>query len=298
MRARSLRFALLAAIATSLAVAGCQRGPQAESERFLLDDIETVPSQAWSELAQQRIYFGHQSVGNDIMEGVVAVIADHEQIALEVQETTAPQRLVRGVFAHGKVGRNFSYESKLEAFAKLMDSGLGEHVDIALLKFCYVDIMPGSDVARIFRDYSETLTRLESRYPQTTFVHVSEPLTWRLTGAKAALRSVKDSVKEALGGSGYGRFFDNASRNQFNAMLYARYGGREPLFDLAAIESSNADGSRVAYEEGDATYFAMAQQYTDDGGHLNESGRRRVAEQLLVFLAELAAERAERDEGR
>ena len=32
----------------------------------------------------------------------------------------------------------------------------------------------------------------------------------------------------------------------------------------------------------------MAREYTDDGGHLNARGRRRVAEQLLIQLVELA----------
>ena len=34
-------------------------------------------------------------------------------------------------------------------------------------------------------------------------------------------------------------------------------------------------------------YYSMAPEYTTDGGHLNETGRKRVAEQLLIFLANL-----------
>lgn len=291
MKARWLRIALAAAVAACLMFTGCQRNPQLETEPLALAAIETVSPESWSLLAQQRIYFGHQSVGDNIMQGVESVVANHPRITLEVRETTAAEAIPRGVFAHGKVGQNFSYQSKLQGFAELMDSGLGDRVDIALLKFCYVDIMPDTDVRQMFRDYGDTMARLAQRYPQTQFVHVSEPLTWRLTGARAAVRGAKDLVKEALGRSGYGRFFDNAPRNQFNALLQARYGGREPLFDLAAIESSNPDGSRVAYELGGKTHFAMASQYTDDGGHLNEVGRQRVAEQLLVFLADLAVEK-------
>jgi lysophospholipase L1-like esterase len=32
----------------------------------------------------------------------------------------------------------------------------------------------------------------------------------------------------------------------------------------------------------------MVPEYTDDGGHLNEKGRKRVAEQMLIILAEVA----------
>ena len=35
------------------------------------------------------------------------------------------------------------------------------------------------------------------------------------------------------------------------------------------------------------TFYAMAPEYTYDGGHLNELGRKKVAEQLLILLANL-----------
>jgi len=40
----------------------------------------------------------------------------------------------------------------------------------------------------------------------------------------------------------------------------------------------------------DQKVFIMLPQYTTDGGHLNEEGRKIVAEQLLIVLAELANE--------
>ena len=32
------------------------------------------------------------------------------------------------------------------------------------------------------------------------------------------------------------------------------------------------------------TYYSLISEYTRDGGHLNERGRKIVAEQLLIFL--------------
>jgi len=61
------------------------------------------------------------------------------------------------------------------------------------------------------------------------------------------------------------------------------------LFDIAEIESTLPDGSKVTYDYMGNTYYALAPQYTNDGGHLNEAGRRIVvAQQLLLFLARLA----------
>jgi hypothetical protein len=66
------------------------------------------------------------------------------------------------------------------------------------------------------------------------------------------------------------------------------YGGREPLFDLAAVESTRPDGSRETLSLGGKTAFALHPGYTNDGSHLNEVGRRRAAEALLTLLARLA----------
>ena len=41
------------------------------------------------------------------------------------------------------------------------------------------------------------------------------------------------------------------------------------------------------FEKDGRTYYALAPLYTNDGGHLNETGRKVVAEKLLYFLASL-----------
>ena len=96
---------------------------------------------------------------------------------------------------------------------------------------------------------------------------------------------MKTRVQKILGLPTYD-IFHNANRNRLNALLRRHYEGREPLFDIARIESTRADGSRCAWKAG--TRYAMVPEYTDDGGHLNAHGRRWVAEQLLIQLAELA----------
>jgi len=49
------------------------------------------------------------------------------------------------------------------------------------------------------------------------------------------------------------------------------------------------DGFQRFSVKGDETIPAMLRRYTTDGGHLNEEGRRRAAEQLLVLLARIAS---------
>ena len=57
--------------------------------------------------------------------------------------------------------------------------------------------------------------------------------------------------------------------------------------DLAGVESTHPDGTRESFTSRGKDYFALVPSYSHDGRHLNEPGRRAVAEALLVFLANL-----------
>jgi hypothetical protein len=59
---------------------------------------------------------------------------------------------------------------------------------------------------------------------------------------------------------------------------------RTPILDIAAIESTKPDGSRQSFELDGVTYFSMVPEYTTDGGHLNEIGRKIVAEQFVAAV--------------
>jgi lysophospholipase L1-like esterase len=78
-------------------------------------------------------------------------------------------------------------------------------------------------------------------------------------------------------------------RAQYNTLLRRAYAGREPLFDLARIESTAPDGHAVTVEWNASVAPAMASAYTDDGGHLNEQGRDVAARALIRVLAQAAA---------
>ena len=47
------------------------------------------------------------------------------------------------------------------------------------------------------------------------------------------------------------------------------------------------DGTRCSFTKDGKTYYSMVPEYTTDGGHLNEIGRKKVAEQFLILLANL-----------
>lgn len=233
-----------------------------------------VADEVVQKAASRRIFFGHQSVGANILDGVNDVTAGR----LRIREGRTAALLASPGLLHARLGENESPRSKLTAFEAAMAS-LEGHVDVAFFKFCYVDFDERTDVEALFEAYTETMARLSKRYPGVTFVHVTVPLTIVPRGVKAWLQHAL--TQEAPWGAK-----ENAARHRFNTLLRTRLEG-QPLFDLAALESTRADGSEASFELGGLTLPALVPEYSEDGQHLNTVGRRRVAEALLTYLARL-----------
>lgn len=241
--------------------------------------IKDVSPSAWKMLSTKRIFFGHQSVGFNIIEGIRDVMKDNPQIVLRIVETTDPVDFRNGVFAHSRIGTNGDPKSKIMACAGFMKKGIGARAEIAFLKFCYVDFLPETDIREVFQDYKRVLAGLKAAFPKTRFVHFTVPLTSLQTGWKAWIKRI---IGKRPGGCA-----ENEVRERFNDMLRKEYDGREPVFDLARIESTLPDGRQCSYGKEGRVCPGLASEYTDDGGHLNAIGRRIVAERLLLFLAQL-----------
>ena len=236
---------------------------------------------AWRSLGTKRLFFGHQSVGENIMEGVGEVIRDDPHTGLRVARGVDALGGGGGVFAHGRIGRNGDPRLKTDEFASLIEGPLRGKVDVAFHKYCYADIAETTDVAALFDHYQKTMARLSAEFPRVVFVHVTTPLVRVQSGPKAAIK--------LLLGKSPGRYRGNFARERFNDFMRAAYRGREPVFDLAAIESTRPDGVRETIRSGNQSGYALVPGYATDSAHLNEPGRRRVAEELLVFLARLPA---------
>lgn len=245
-----------------------------------LPSIKDISNSSWEKLSQKKIYFGHQSVGFNIIEGIKDLMKENPQIKLNIVETSEPEALNNPLFAHSRVGSNMDPKSKTDAFASLMDKGTGDKADIAFFKFCYVDITGQTDVQEVFSRYKETLARLRAKYPKTSFVHVTVPLG-------TSIATWKTRIKTLIGKKDIWEYDGNIRKNEFNDLLRKEYSGKEPIFDLAYAESTFPDGRRSTFIKAGKTYYSMVPEYTYDDGHLNETGRKRAAEQLLVLLANL-----------
>jgi hypothetical protein len=231
-------------------------------------------------LGGTRIFFGHQSVGENIMQGVRALAARSATAGLRVVDLREPETLDGSWFAHGRIGRNGDPAGKTDAFRQTLAGGLGRQVDIALHKYCYADIAADTDVDQLFDHYRRVMGELRSAFPRVVFMHVTTPLMRVQAGPRAW-------VKKAIGRAP-DHYEANIRRERYNDLLRREYAGREPLFDLAALESTYPDGRRLEIGFGGASGRALVPEYTTDGGHLNELAQAYVAGQLLARLSELA----------
>ena len=269
---------VFAPLLVTLAVAGCGRGSSdvSNSTGSLLD---SVSSEKWKALAGRKIFFAHKSVGYNIVQGITEIEAVEPRIGVRLLESGNPADFESAVFAHAENGKNGDPVGKLAAFRNSMKSGIGDRVDVAVLKFCWADFTADTKLDELFAEYKRTMTELKTAYPHATFVHVTVPLTVTQAGVKAW-------VKTAIGRPVFG-LQENIARNRYNELIRHEYKGREPMFDLASWESTGPDGSEQKYTAEDAAYNELNHLYNSDGGHLNSDGRQWIAGHFLVFLANL-----------
>jgi lysophospholipase L1-like esterase len=263
-------------LAVLIALAAGAAAPRAgAADATLKSDLERV--------AQRSIYFGHQSVGENLLDGL-RDLALEAGVPLRIAEARSASALKPGTFGHTFVAENGDPLRKLRSFEQAMGPQPAP-VDIAFVKFCYVDIDAATDAKALFGRYRAAIDGLRAKHPGTTFVHVTLPLTEEQGGARALAKRL---LGRAPGGT-----IENLRREEYNALLRRAYAGREPLFDLARVESTAPDGSAVRVQWNGREAPALAAAYTDDGGHLNAVGRRRAARELVSVLAAIRVKRAQ-----
>lgn len=224
--------------------------------------------------ASTRVFFGHQSVGMNVLDGVPGVYADRKVDAPQVVEaTTAPTQTA---LAHAYIGENGKPELKMTEFESMLAAGFGDWADVAAMKFCYVDITAETDVEALFADYQQTMARVEAAHPDTAFLHMTVPLTTE-PGWKSKLKG--------LVGRGRSDPQDNAARERFNTLMREAYADSGTLFDIAAIESTMPNGDRVGGKYEGQPYFALYSGYAADSGHLNASASTMAAAEFVALIA-------------
>ena len=247
------------------------------------EDFDDLSQEEIASLISKKIYFGHKSVGENILSGIntlKSVNSDLSELTV-VQTSNAASLTSVGYLAHAAIGENFHPETKIDNFSQQLNNGLGGKVNIAFMKFCFVDIGTESDLDQLFSHYKSTLAELKQSYPETTFVHLTVPLFVEPSGIKTTLKSFIKSV------IGKNNMYENTAKGRLNQMIRDEYSDKEPIFDLAYFESTYPDGSRLIHTNGSQQYESLIPEYSSDGGHLNAKGQEVLAKALLAFLAKL-----------
>lgn len=239
-------------------------------------DAAAPPAAALGRVAQRRVLFAHQSVGASLLAGLQRLAAG-AGVPLRVAEVASGQPLGPGVH-HFFVPENGDPRRKLASFAKAIQDRAAEPPEIAVFKFCYVDFDAGTDPDALFSEYEATLSDLQRRFPGTTFVHTTVPLTTVQGG-------LKNGLKRLLGKAPYG-FVENERREAFNAKLRAAHPG-PALFDLARLEATTAGGGTASSSFGGRSVLQLDPAHTPDGGHLDDAAQDRIAAALAALLAAL-----------
>ena len=229
----------------------------------IVDHTADVASltQAQLDAAREAVtFFNHKSIGNNILDGIADLQAQDPArytIAVQYSSGTAPG------LNHYQVGGNGAPLTKISGFAPLVKD---DH-DLAMMKFCTGDcpcVQGDTPMGEVWATYRDMMVASQVAHPDTALVW----WTWPLIA------------------SDHSRAYCNEELAEFNDAVRAYVGANGGvLFDIADIESHDADGNPVTAGDWEAAWPG----WTSDGAHLNEAGRQRVAGALWVLLAEVVS---------
>jgi hypothetical protein len=231
-----------------------------------------------------RTFFAHQSVGADILAGIEQLARDGSHVArvLDLAQARAaiePDLTHSRLIIHQRIGANREPLTKIAAFRDVLDAKHRPEVDVALLKFCYVDIMTQAEAEALWRHYETAIEELSTAHPGVQLVHCTVPLRSLPEGPYAWLRRTLGHRHPGIAA--------NRARDWFNRKLRERFGPGHRLFDLAALESRRANGKPCELIDAGTPVPSLAREWTYDGGHLNDRGRTMAAAAFLEFLQTL-----------
>jgi hypothetical protein len=205
-------------------------------------------------------YFAHASVGSNLIDGFHDLNAEDPNTfpyTTAASTGTFPTETVPAtIYEHNR--GNPGWKPKIDRFAAAVQNGWRfPKVDVVLNKLCYIDQFASANY------YLQSMSRLEAAFPETIFIYATMPLT--------SAADWKSRLRQS---------FNNKVRDWTQA-------NRRILFDLADIESHNANGNACTFNAGSKSFELLCGDYTDDGGHLNRVGRRILAQGFYGLAAAL-----------
>lgn len=227
------------------------------------DHYDSVSESVRTTVSTQKVFFAHASVGGNIVSGMEDLYSSDSSFYM-LQNTSADaspsETTEEGVFYDYDRG-NPGWSSKVSDFETYISNGWhATTVNVAINKFCYIDYEADWDT------YRDSMESLESNYSDTIFIYMTIPVT-------------TDEDSEA----GWLRQQFNDNLRNWIASQDGKY-----LLDIADIEAHAVSGTESTSSWDGNTYQTLQSGYTSDGGHLNETGRQRMAKAMYALLALIA----------
>ncbi|MBX9685952.1 MAG: SGNH/GDSL hydrolase family protein [Candidatus Obscuribacterales bacterium] len=229
-----------------------------------IDETDSkISASQLSKIRSLNVYFGHQSVGWNLLDGLDALAdktGNKYKLNIMQNPTLKFYKDTRGL-GHGEIGENGNPNSKIQDFAAKITKApaYGASLDAAMMKICFVDIESGTNVAQLFNTYKTTLESLAKKFPSMKVVYCTCPL-------------VADG--------------DNSKREQFNDLVrnYAKQSGKV-LFDLADIESYSPQGKPCLR----GSQKSLCKTYSEDREHPDSAaGKLRLARAWWSMMARIS----------
>jgi len=222
-------------------------------------------------IGNQRWLFTHASVGGNMIEGMKSLHSyNPSRYKLAVASTGFDSNNNCAVFPSsptlpGTVVEcdrgNPGWEQKYTIFENsVCNAGWHDNaVDVCMDKLCFIDNSADANT------YISKMSALESRFPNTRFVYTTIPITTSTDN-------------------------ENIQRNQYNQAVraYCSANGRL-LFDIADMESHDPNGTESTFSAAGSNCQSMYSGYSDDGGHLNQSGQQHIAMGWYAVAASIAS---------
>ncbi len=272
---------VLQTIFVSFALLGCSE--HRDDKMTVKDNMEL--KEDLKALGQERVFFGHHSVGNNILAGFRQIVSENPEVQLNFLKWTDSLNLSQTFLVEGSVGKNGNPKSKYDEYIRIVEKLSRANLNIALMKLCFVDITQQANVDQIFNEYVSTIELLKQKHPSITFVHITVPLTTEAGITRRIYRFLRGETVDYTA--------DNSAREKYNEKLRKHFAS-DPIFDLAAIESTHPNMNRESGKGPSGTYYSLVKEYASDEGHLNDYGGRIAARELVRILAQVARDHAKK----
>ena len=244
------------------------------------------------DITQLYMFFGHNSVGGEIVDGLGSVVQNLRIISHSrslISSNGAAYFNQNGSRQPGLLNvstydlyRNYgqarqSVELFVEQVRFIINGNAtipGQRLDIVFLKFCFYAFydMTDEQADLLFDYYATQMDALQSQYPELIVVHFTQ--TIRPCGN---FQNIYDA---------------NTRSMHYRSRMLERYGHTGRVFDLALIEATAPNGqvNHCSYRDNAGNpvlglYQSYAPSSTSNDGHLSTAGRQAVARRLADFLA-------------